>query len=582
MRFRLSPLIAVALAAGSIAVGSAGLHQAAGAAATTIYVSPSGSDSNGGGSAGDALRTVREAVRIAPPDATILIADGRYHETVQVFDKAVHLRALGANAVFDGATAIGNWTRESGTDRWYTTGWTAQFPRADGVFIDPAHPEAAYPDQLFVDGVAQRQVLSRGAVTAGTFFHDEGADRLYIGSDPTGRTVEASDLAWGLYLNRADSSTVRGITFRRYATPSRDLAAVRAFGDDITLTDVTVRDNAFNGISVIGDRVTINDSIVRSNGHTGIHGHLSSFVNVRASSVFDNNAAGFDATHAAGGIKFTESNNLVFERNTIRDNDGPGLWTDISSYDIDVVSNRLENNSRAGVELELSGRIEVIDNIVRGNGEAGIYVLESNDVRVWHNLATDNARDIWALQGPRSSGGLPAAVLWDLRNVSIRANAVGGSGRGEEALLAADDWTERQSAASLDVTTDSNAIWMPPSSTATHALRWAMWPSQLAWTSNLTDFRNRTGQALSSRLVTDSSNPYERGDAVFTPIDGSPDGPALPSDLAQLVGVASGVRYPAGPISPAWTQVITADGIDQGASSGSTARRSGRQIPLTP
>ena len=581
MRFH-PTLAAAALFIGAATVVTSSAPLEVGAATTTVYVGPGGNDGNGGGDPGDALRSIGEAVRIAPDGATIMIADGIYHETVQVFQKAVHLRATGSGAVMDGARAVTGWTRESGTDRWYTTGWTPQFPRNESVFVDPAAPEAAYPDQVFLDGIELRQVTTRSAVAPDSFYHDEGADRLYLGVDPTDRRVEASALPWALYLNRADGSTVRGLTVRRYATPSRDLAAVRAFGDDLLLSDVTVRNNAFNGISVIGDRVTIADSWVRGNGHTGIHGHLSSDVTIRSTTIERNNAAKFDATHAAGGTKFTNSSGLRYERNTVRSNGGPGIWTDISSFDIDVVSNLIENNARAGVELELTGRADVIDNIVTGNGEAGIYVLESNDVRVWHNLATDNARDIWALEGPRTSGGLPAAVLWDLRNVSIRANAVGGSGRGEEALLAADDWTENRSAASMNVTSDANLIWKPPSSTVGQALRWAMWPAPLAWTSDLGQYRSRTGQEGASQLLTGAADPYRTGPAVYTPPAGAPTGPTLPGDLATLVGVGANARYPAGPISGFWTEVVATDGIDAGADAGSTARRSARPYPLSP
>ena len=43
---------------------------------------------------------------------------------------------------------------------------------------------AAYPDQVWIDGVAQRQVGSRDAVVAGTFFVDTAAHRLYLGTNP--------------------------------------------------------------------------------------------------------------------------------------------------------------------------------------------------------------------------------------------------------------------------------------------------------------------------------------------------------------------------------------------------------------
>src|SRR5690606_15867580 len=117
------------------------------------------------------------------------------------------------------------------------------------------------------------------------------------------------------------------------------------------------------------------------------------------------------------------------------------------SYNIDIVGNLLENNTRSGIEVELSGQVDVVDNVSLGNGEAGIWILESNNVNVWNNAAYNNVRDIYALDGPRTSATANSIVKWDLATVSIRNNLVGGGAKAVEALVHVDDWTEKRSGA---------------------------------------------------------------------------------------------------------------------------------------
>ena len=110
----------------------------------------------------------------------------------------------------EGARAVTGFVASGGD--WYAGGWTTEWRKTTGLFIHPNRPEAAYPDQVFLDGTPQRQVLSRSAVVPGTFYHDRAADRLWIGHDPTGKLVEASDLSYALYFNNADGSRLTNVT----------------------------------------------------------------------------------------------------------------------------------------------------------------------------------------------------------------------------------------------------------------------------------------------------------------------------------------------------------------------------------
>ncbi len=133
----------------------------------------------------------------------------------------------GAPVWLDGSRRVHRW--RSASNGFVHEGWRASFDSsptytwgaADGTepgwsFVNGRRPMAAHPDQVWIGGVAQRQVSSLSKLERGTFFVDDRANRLYLGSDPRGRKVRASTLAKALAI-RAAGTTVRGIGVRRYA-----------------------------------------------------------------------------------------------------------------------------------------------------------------------------------------------------------------------------------------------------------------------------------------------------------------------------------------------------------------------------
>jgi parallel beta-helix repeat protein len=530
--------IALAAATTIGLVGSSALEVAQVSAANiaTVHVDPTGRD-NGLGTTSDPVRTIGRAVQLADHGATVSIAGGTYREQVQVYAKEVHLvAASGEKVVLDGAVVISGWG-PSGAGRW-SAPWSSAFDRAAAPFTTPDNPAAGWPEQLFLDGVALTQVTSVDDVGSGRFFHDRNAGQMTIGDSPTGHLVEGSDLNWGLYLNRADGSTVTGLVVQRFATRTKDMAAVRAYSDDLTLDTVTVVDNARIGISVIGDRVDLNDVTTIRNGHLGIHGHQSVDLTISRATVRENNRVGFDAHHSAGGIKITESAAVVVETSIVSSNGGPGIWTDLSVTDAVVRSNTVTDNARSGIEIELSSRVVVIDNTIRRNDEAGVWVLESSSVEVWHNAVYDNVRDVWVEDGPRS----------DVNDVTIFNNLLGGDTRVDAAVavLNVDDWTEQRSGTDMGVRAGSNRFWLLPNR-STAVSRWSQWPNPLAVSSSIDEHRAVTGQDGGSDVVVSSTDPFGRSHVDVRQPASAPLGAEVPSDLFGAANDVAPRRAPAGP-----------------------------------
>lgn len=508
-------------------------------AARIVHVALDGDDGATGDS-GAPVRTVKRAVQLAGSGDIVEIAAGTYHESVQVYRKEVHLRAApGAHVVLDGARRVDGWTASGGD---WSAAWTTEFERAGLPHVYADRAEAGWPEQFFVDGDQLAEVTTRDAVVPGTFFHDRAADRVWIGDDPSGRLVEGSDLPWGIYLNHADGSSVRDIDVRRYATPLSNMAAVRAYADDLVLDGLKVSDNAYMGVSAIGDRITIRNTASLDNGHLGMHAHLSRDLTIESATLLGNNREHFDAWHAAGGVKITETTGFAMTDSLVAGNDGPGIWTDLDASRVRIARNLVVDNSRSGIEIELSFDVVVVDNTVLDNGEAGVWVLESSGTEVWHNALFGNMRDVWVEDGPRS----------DVNDVGVHANTLGGGASGAPGMLNVDDWTGARSATDMGVVADHNAYWLPPGSPTPYVSRWANWPAPLSLSPTIEAHRAATGQDAAGQLSRAGTNPFVRDAAGgdYRRPHGAPVAGPIPAAVAELAGVVAGERFPAGPLAP--------------------------------
>lgn len=174
---------------------------------------------------------------------------------------------------FDGSRQVSAWNPDGAQwrlDNWgytfdHSPTYTAGAPDSTEPgwsFVNAAAPMAAYPDQVFIDGAAQQQVKYRSEVVPGTFFVDTTNDKIYLGSNPTGRTVHSSALTTAITV-RGAGSTVRGIGVRRYATSLPLMGTVRSLASGVTLENIVVSDNATQGLFIGANPGGINNTCVR-------------------------------------------------------------------------------------------------------------------------------------------------------------------------------------------------------------------------------------------------------------------------------------------------------------------------------
>lgn len=273
-------------AAGAAPLGSVSYPVPSGA----LFVSVgSGRDSNAGTSSAP-LKTVAAAISKAKSGGTIVLRAGYYHEAVVIpTNKPLTIQPYLKDVVwFDGSSTLSGFTA-SGTT-WKVSNWTfAPTSVMNGVadnpgFVDPAHPMAARPDQVFYDGVAMKQVGSAAQVTAGSFFVDRSARTLTIGSSPSGHKVAASTLEQAVYV-MAPGSVLQGFGVRRYATDYADRSALRLANINISARQLTVEDSAMIGINVENNNVVLDHVTVTRSGLLGIGANASYGLVIKNSSI---------------------------------------------------------------------------------------------------------------------------------------------------------------------------------------------------------------------------------------------------------------------------------------------------------
>jgi parallel beta-helix repeat protein len=291
-------------------------------------------------------------------------------------------------------------TEIRGSDVW--TDW-----RADGgawrstlvLPVMPAHGECVpgttrclLPEEVFRDGVALLQV--DGDPVAGEFGID--AERhVRLGADPASHTIEVGIRPRWIVVT-ADNVAIEDIVMR-HATNDAQSGALQDDGHAIVVRDCVLSDAHGANVWLTG-RSELLDSEVANAGQLGIG---VGGARVAGNHVHDNGTEGFDPGWEAGGFKAV-THDVVVEGNEFDHNAGSGIWFDIGSSGIVVRDNRVHDNLRVGIFVEISSDVRVTANTVWSNGRegdgwlngAGILVHTSTRVEVDHNLVAWNGDGI--------------------------------------------------------------------------------------------------------------------------------------------------------------------------------------------
>ncbi|QQS17879.1 right-handed parallel beta-helix repeat-containing protein [Candidatus Saccharibacteria bacterium] len=313
---------------------------------------------------------------------------GVYHEGgtnhvsaigVQVNKNNLTIQNYPGEAVwFDGSSVQTGWTQSGAT---WSIPWTKVFDHsptstsgaADGStpgwqWINANYPAAPFPEQVFIDGVAQTQVTSLGACVPGTFFVQGTTTNmifsptsLYIGTNPAGKTVNVTDLHNFLNLGVGYTGlTLRGFGVRRYGNALPQYSALRFDGNNNTtnclLENVVMEDiatMAFSSNQCHGN--VIRHVTVRRAGYRALGGYRSDNLLFEKFLVEFTNTENFNSSPDSGVIKVTQSQHVTVHGSIFRDNKCKAVWFDMSVYDMNVYNNDFLRNKDTDAFFEISG-----------------------------------------------------------------------------------------------------------------------------------------------------------------------------------------------------------------------------------
>lgn len=530
---------------GSLPIGAASYPVPSNA----VFVSPLGADS-ATGTISAPKRSVGMAVASAPAGGTVVLRAGLYNETVVVpRGKRLTIQNYPNEAAWlDGSSSATGFAQSGST--WIKNGWMSQFDSsptqvrggADGTalgwrWINPAHPMAAHPDQVWIDGAAQEQVGSLSQVRPGAFFADYGARRLVLGSNPTGKQVYASTRQVALTV-LSPGSVIRGIGVRRYAPSVPDFGAVKFYdASGATLENVVISQNATQGLQVDSKSVTLRRVTATENGQIGLGANRADSLTIDRVFVERNNRELFNAAPGAGGSKVTNTRGVNVTNSLFSDNFASGLWFDMGTSNVNVVASEFVNNKTEGLIIELAGTVKAVNNLIAGNGEVGLLVLDSSEVRLWNNSIRGSFLPVRIADGPRNFSAI--GVTGIMRNIEFENNVIGAPRVGSNwcGLVCVLDDRRISTAAQMNVRADGNVYYRASgSSVPTSIMRWAAGAGSADY-ATIGAFRTATGQESRGSYVDPSAVQLSGS----LPRDTTIRGVAIPSDIGSLAGISGSI-----------------------------------------
>lgn len=352
--------------------------------------------------------SIQAAAVRAGPDASFCIKTGLHR--LQVVAPLARQQFYGEpGSILSGARVVTGFARVG--PFWSVTGLYPRWSRV-GQCLNRRR-DCLQSLRLFRDGRLLVRVPDRDALGPGRYVLEAAEGRVLLGEDPAGHLIEASTARYA-FRSTAPDVRINGLVVEKYDSPLQEGAIHGETATGWRIEASEIRFNSGGGVSV-GSNGVIRGNAIHHNGQLGATAGGRRIL-LEDNAIFENNTGGFDPAWEAGGVKITESEDVVLRGNHAHHNAGPGLWCDIDCRKVVFEGNRVEYNTGAGIFYEISAEALIRNNVLRFNGSAepdwywgaDIQVAAARDVQVTGNTITvrPNGRAIMLIdQGRQNATG---------------------------------------------------------------------------------------------------------------------------------------------------------------------------------
>jgi parallel beta-helix repeat protein len=328
---------------------------------------------------------------------TFCLQPGIHHDAVTVLkDSDTFTSPSGTTAdgvTEDGAKLLVGWTLVTidSVSYWTTPGGTPLASSQSSAQCETGYPGCFYSQDLFFDNVDYVHVTSLTDVKSGTWYYDftgsDGGvlDNVYLAASesPSSHTVELSQYPSAFSSAKATSITIQGLIVEKYGAPlqsgaitagSTNNASGSGLAKNWLIQNNEVRLN-HGGIAMHPGadswRILCNDidhdGTVGFGGGGTIGGLFQG--NTIAFGNQDHEQCAFECVmKLAGSSDCSVVNDHVVSYNTVHDNRGNGLWSDVCARSITYDHNTIFNNDGEGIRVEISEDHTVTNNVLYANG----------------------------------------------------------------------------------------------------------------------------------------------------------------------------------------------------------------------
>ncbi len=552
--------------------------------AGAIYVSPTGNDSAAGTEAAP-FKTLKYAVSRAG-SGTVVMRKGVYREAVSTITKPVTIQAYPHEKVWlDGSDEVTGWVQEGSL--WRKDGWTAaaqMCPKtaipagevdpdqpkyyscydAAKDFVTPENPLSFLPDMLFVDGIEQRQVRTKSEVVVGTFYIDQATSRLYTGTNPGSKLVEASTRQQAIQYYQAGvaGAKLRGIGVRRFSskivfTSKPGQVEVSNGAKGIEFDKMLFTQSASNGLLMVGssaDKATglvVRDSVFANNGASGLSGNYLDGLVLDQNIIYNNNTQKVQPEGrygSFGGAKISRLTNSTVRNNLIQDNYGNGFWCDLACQNNKITGNMSRGNIGHGLYYEISYGGLLASNVVYDNTGSGIKA-SGQGIKIFNNTAYSNgASNIFVYDDPDTS-------RISSSDIQVKNNIVAAGPRSTSGVQLIRTWMGRTNIAQTITALDNNLYFRSNAVVPKTVLTWQGTSPTVNYATLDATLRSQTGRETNGLGVDGKATATLFKDAAmgnFQLVSGAAAvnvGEALPADVAAALGQSTGVRVHIGALS---------------------------------